>query len=393
MMKPTEELLLKGAQIPRIDHLPLPRYAMANLDYGMTIGTTVTHGGRIFACWVGGGDNEKAFFLLAYSDDKGQSWTEPCLCIDPHDDSLPCDRCTIVGTLWVDPSGRLWLFFNQSLLHYDGRSTNWYIRCDAPDEPVLNWTSPVYVSDGCTLNKPTVLSNGEWMLPVSIWARHHIKQPFEDCFHELDDIRMANVFVSADQGNTWERRGGVRFPQSRFDEHMIVERRDGTLWMIGRVQDGLMESFSQDAGRTWTEPARARVQSVSARYHLRRLRSGRLLLIKHGVKPEQAAENRSWLTAFLSDDDGETWSKGFVIDERFEVSYPDADQDAAGQIYITYDRNRALDGEILMASLCEEDLLAGCLVTPGSFLKRVILRPGAIRRVAQVEGTEKEEVL
>lgn len=172
---------------------------------------------------------------------------------------------------------------------------------------------------------------------------------------------------------------------------MIVERRDGTLWMLGRVQDGLMESFSRDEGRTWTEPVRARVQSVSARFHLRRLRSGRLLLLKHGIEPGRAAENRSWLTAFLSDDDGDTWSKGFVLDERFEVSYPDADQDAAGRIYITYDRNRALDGEILMASLREEDLLAGRLITPGAFLRRVILRPGAIGCVGGADGTEKGE--
>ncbi len=365
---------------------------MANLDYGMTIGTAVTRGGRLFACWVGGGDNEKAFFLLAYSDDGGQRWTEPCLVIDPHDEALPLERCTIVGTLWADPLGRLWLFFNQSLLHYDGRSTNWRIRCDDPDAQTLLWTKPQYVSDGCTLNKPLVLSNGEWMLPVSIWARHHIKPPFEDCFHELDALRMANVYVSGDAGNTWKRRGGVRFPESRFDEHMIVERRDGTLWMLGRVRDGLMESVSKDRGLTWSEPVRARIQSVSARFHLRRLRSGRLLLVKHGRRLGQAAENRSQLTAFLSDDDGESWSDGLVIDERFEVSYPDSDQDEKGRLYITYDRNRALDGEILMASLREEDILAGRLTTPGAYLGRVILRPGAIgQRAAADKDAGKEQ--
>jgi hypothetical protein len=120
---------------------------------------------------VGGGDNPKAYYDLACSDDGGQSWSEPMLVIDPHDESLPCDRCTIVGTLWVDPLGRLWLFFNQTLLHYDGRSTNWYIRCDAPDAAKPVWTEPQYVWHGETLNKPTVLSSGEWLLPISVWAR------------------------------------------------------------------------------------------------------------------------------------------------------------------------------------------------------------------------------
>ena len=60
----TDEVLEKGAEVPYINHTPDERYQMKNLDYGMTIGTAVTHKGRLFACWVGGGDNPKAFFLL-----------------------------------------------------------------------------------------------------------------------------------------------------------------------------------------------------------------------------------------------------------------------------------------------------------------------------------------
>ncbi|GHU77718.1 hypothetical protein AGMMS49992_26480 [Clostridia bacterium] len=374
----TPELLAYGEQMPIINHQPLPRYAMSELDYGMTIGVAVTHGGRLFVCWVGGGDNSKAFFLIAMSDDDGHTWSEPLLTIDPHDAALPCDRCTIVGTLWVDPLNRLWVFFNQTLLHYDGRSTNWYIRCDAPDAPSLVWSPPKYIYHGCTLNKPTILPNGEWMLPVSVWARHHISPPFADCYHELDTLRMANVLVSSDQGTTWIRRGGAVFPKTQFDEHMVIALQDGRLWMMGRVSDGLMETFSDDQGVTWSVAQRARVQSVSARFCLRRLQSGRILLIKHGSEVTEAAPNRSWLTAFLSEDDGCTWSKGCILDERFEISYPDADQAADGRIFITYDRNRAADGEIILAMLREEDILSGKPQSSGAFVQRVILRPGKL---------------
>jgi predicted neuraminidase len=356
---------------------------MKNLDYGMTIGTAVTHKGRLFACWVGGGDNPKAFFLLSYSDDKARSWREPVLVIDPHDKKLPCDRCTIVGTLWVDPLNRLWLFFNQTLGHFDGRSSNWYIRCDDPDAQKLKWTEPHYIWHGCTLNKPIVLKNGEWLLPVSLWARKHISHPFDDCYHELDDQRMAHLFVSFDKGETWTRRGSVIFPDSQFDEHMVVQLKDGRLWMLARTDTFLMESFSGDDGATWSKPERARVQSVNARFHIRCLHSGRILLIKHGKMVEQAPENRSWLTAFLSEDEADTWSKGFVLDERYEVSYPDSDQGADGIIYVTYDRNRAKDGEILMASLREEDILEGRIHTPDAFVRRVILRPGRLGRLSK----------
>ncbi len=40
--------------------------------------------------------------------------------------------------------------------------------------------------------------------------------PFKGCFKELDPLRGANVFVSNDQGATWERRGAATFPESRL---------------------------------------------------------------------------------------------------------------------------------------------------------------------------------
>lgn len=184
------------------------------------------------------------------------------------------------------------------------------------------------------------------------------------------------MFESRDQGATWTQLGGVHFPDSRFDEHMMIEREDGSIWMLGRIKDGLMESFSYDGGRTWTEAQRAAVQSVSARFHLRRLPSGRILLIKHGPKAEEAAARREELTAFLSEDDGKTFPYALMLDERFEVSYPDADIGLDGEIYISYDRNRAIDGEIIMACIREEDILAGKLVNEKSYLKRVVVAPG-----------------
>lgn len=48
-----------------------------------------------------------------------------------------------------------------------------------------------------------------------------------------------------------------------------------------------------------------------------------------------------------------------MIDERRGVSYPDGFQAPDGTIYISYDRNRDHDGEILMACFTEEDVLSG----------------------------------
>ena len=64
---------------------------------------------------------------------------------------------------------------------------------------------------------------------------------------------------------------------------------------------------------------------------------------------------RSQLTAYLSCDDGKTWSKQLLLDERDGVSYPDVAQDDNGDIYIIYDYNRYKDMEILMAVIRETE--------------------------------------
>ena len=374
-----EQLMLIGRETPFINTNPLPKYCLSDQDYGMTIGIAITHKGRKFICWVGGGDNSKAYFLLAYANTGSDEIGEPCLVIDPHESALPYDRCTIVGNVWIDPMNRLWLFFNQTLQHFDGYSSNWFIRCDNPDAEELVWTDPQYIYYGCTLNKPVILTSGEWMLPISVWARHHISDPFKEKCHDIDDIRMAHVFTSSNNGTDWNRRGGVVFPDSRFDEHMFVELKDKRIWMLARTKEKrLWESYSIDRGATWSNPVPSAISSVSARFNLRKLKSGNILLVKHGASINTAPENRSMLYAFLSNDDGRTWSNGLLIDERFEVSYPDSDEDSNGNIYITYDRNRAINGEILMARITESDLLAGKLITQGSFIKKIIVKPGKL---------------
>jgi hypothetical protein len=104
------------------------------------------------------------------------------------------------------------------------------------------------------------------------------------------------------------------------------------------------------------------------------LASGRLLLVKHGKTIDTHA-GRSQLTAWLSDDDGITWSGGLMLDERKSISYSDGVQSPDGTLYISYDRTHAVDGEILLARFTEQDILAGKLVGPTSKLRMLFSRP------------------
>lgn len=358
---------------PTINTDPLPQYDYDQLDYGMTIGIERTPKGRLWAAWVAGDDGPKAFFLVNRSDDDGETWSKPCLVIDTHTPYLPLPRSTIVGNFWTDPCGRLWLFFDQTMNHVDGRHGLWVITCDKPDAEKPTWSAPKRIWHGVVLNKPIVLSNGEWLLPVEFPAIKGIG-PMRYANAALDPLRGANVFVSSDQGDTWVRRGCVCFAKPSWDEHMFVELKDGRLWMVARTTDGPMQCFSSDGGVSWTEPIPATFKHPVARFHIRRLTSGRILLIKHGATID-THEERSKLTAWLSEDEGLTWKGGLMLDERTGVSYPDGFQAPDGTIYISYDRNRKTDGEILMARFTETDILERKIVSKNSKLKMLICRP------------------
>ncbi len=173
---------------PSLNTSPLPEYDYDKLDYGMTIGIERTPGGRLWACWVAGGDSPKAFFVLATSDDDGATWSKPRLVVDAHADALPRPRSILVGNLWTDPLGRLWLIFDQSMDMFDGRAGVWVANCDDPDAKTPKWSAPRRIWHGVTLNKPTVLSTGQWMMPISLDQRGGFG-PFNACFTELDPLR------------------------------------------------------------------------------------------------------------------------------------------------------------------------------------------------------------
>ena len=359
---------------PEINTSPLPKYDYDKLDYGMTIGIERTPGGRLWACWVAGEDGPKAFFVVNRSDDDGESWSKPCLVIDAHaPDRIPMPRSTLVGNFWTSPDGALRLFFSQSMLGADGRAGTWETVCRNPDAPEPQWSAPRRIWHGYLLNKPTLLSNGEWLLPIE-FPVHHGRGLFKEVHKDLASLRGANVFVSADQGQSWSRRGCLRFPNPNWDEHMFVELKDGRVWMLARTGKGIMQSFSADQGRTWSEPSWPNFKHPVARFFIRRLASGRILLVKHG-RTIDTEEGRSWLSAWLSEDDGASWTGGLILDERKSISYPDGFQAPDGMIYISYDRNRSTDGEILLARFSEEDVLAGKIVSPRSKLKMLISRP------------------
>ena len=143
--------------------------------------------------------------------------------------------------------------------------------------------------------------------------------------------------------------------------------------MLSRCHKEISQSFSENGGRAWGEQSTA-FPHANAKCVARRLKSGRILLVKHG-KDFVNRTGRWDLTAFLSEDDGKTWKGGLLLDERRDgtgVSYPDIAQASDGTIYVHYDRGRTTHAEILFARFRDEDVLAKKVTSAGAALKNVV---------------------
>jgi hypothetical protein len=303
-------------------------------------------GGRLWATWYAGktpAEDLNNYVVIATSGDQGKTWEE-VLVIDPDG---PGPVRAFDPETWMDPDGRLWFFWAQSddnkeADRFNGHNAGvWALTASDPEAADPGWSGPRRLADGIMMCKPVVLSSGEWVLPASTWRTKN----------------GARLVVSEDQGRHWQVRGAVNVPEEVWncDEHMIVERKDGSLWMLVRTRYGIGESTSDDRGRTWSPLTPSGIQHPTARFFIRRLSSGSLLLVKHG--PLDMRTGRSHLMAFISKDDGHSWSGGLLLDERPGVSYPDGQQAEDGTIYIIYDYSRTGDQHILMTSFREDDVI------------------------------------
>ncbi|RHP34861.1 sialidase family protein [Lachnotalea sp. AF33-28] len=325
---------------------------------------------KIFYCaFYSGGEGEGPdnYVVVERSAD-GQHWSEPIAAVDPEGYVRAFDMC-----LWTAPDGRLILFWSQSFGGFDGRAGVFMSICHNPEEERLRWSRSVRITDGVMLNKPMIGKQGEWLLALSLW--NNVPYAFDQ--GDLDRrIKLCEADGSGKHVKdiSFHLRGGFDIEGRYYDEPMVVQKIDGSLWMLLRLPDGIGEAFSCDEGRSWNNIRRAGIWGPDSRFYIGRLKSGRLLMVNH--LPEDGKAKRSNLTAWLSQDDGMSWSGNLILDEREDVSYPDAAEDKEGNIYIIYDYSRFNCKEILLCRISEEEILAGKIYRDTSFTKQVIDKAG-----------------
>jgi len=167
------------------------------------------------------------------------------------------------------------------------------------------------------------------------------------------------TYFSDDEGATWKGShvidlGGVGH-HGGLTEAALEELRDGRLWMLIRTNWGkFWSAYSDDGGNSWRTIHPSEIDSSSAPGFLRRLKSGRLVLVWNRYFPEGKNEyplvggdmqwsevpvsnHREELSMAFSDDDGKTWTQPVVIARNVEknLSYPYVFEVEPGTLWIT----------------------------------------------------------
>ena len=309
--------------------------------------------GKLWVTWYGGGVTEGPdnFIMLAGSSDGGDTWSDVVSVIDPPGKVRAFDP-----GLWRSLDGRLFLFWNQSYGNFDGRAGVWISEA-IRKSTIPEWGKPVRVGNGVMMNKPIELLDGTWVLPTAVWGE-----------------RFSNLLISDDGGKTFMLLSGTDVNEKQYDEHMVVQGKSGEINIFVRTHYGIAARISADKGYTWRNYFEGggwkhdvfRTGPVT-RFFISKLSSGRWLMVYH-----EHPRLRCNLMAYLSDDEGKTWNEGLMLDERMDVSYPDAAVDSDGYIHVVYDRERYGAKEILTARFTEEDVLSRRIVDSNSRLKVIV---------------------
>lgn len=321
---------------------------------------------------------------------KGSSvWNDPQVMSDDP------ERSEQNPVLFLDPLGKLWLFYTAQA---HGQQTA-VVRCRTSQDIGYTWDKirTLFDKPGSFIRqRVVVLEDGSWILP----AYYSLKSVRKNGSSYGNDYSV--IKHSADNGQTWDE---YEVPQSRGFVHMtIVKAKKGgyVAFFRSRWADFIYKSHSKD-GLHWEVPQPTTLPNNNSSIQAINLSNGKIALacnpvycgryVAKGVldtsffrwihpadrtgetvyEQELAARDAVWqtprspLTVFCSDDDGETWNQSQTIEDypegydinaastpgavNYRFSYPSIFESSDNKLHITYTYCRDCIKHVVIALL------------------------------------------
>jgi lysophospholipase L1-like esterase len=336
------------------------------------------------------------------SNDEGRTWSASALFADPEKFAVSNERALlrtregVIVSAWMNGAERR-----------QPKSWRWGDKDVSWREFVLPTYACRSLDDGKTWEPPVKLS-----------------EPWCGCIHSLIQMRNGRIvlvgqeiipqwrhatvmFVSDDLGRTWQRGDVLDYGIGAHDhagsiEGSVIERKDGSLYLLMRTESGwLWEATSRD-GLKWEGLRQSQIKSVTCCAQLSRLSDGRIALLWNAPPRHLPANGRSRaeLSLAFSTDEARTWSNPVVVAANYlgggRVSYPYLYERRPGELWIT-----TMQGGLRM-TIAVADLSRGEIpvFTPPPAVgpkpngivmfgdSTTALRPGAVQKVYSVRVSE-----
>lgn len=311
------------------------------------------------------------------SSDEGRTWASSPLFADPAKFAVSNERALlrtregVIISAWMNGAERK----QPPGWHWGEASAKWTdfilptYTCRSTDDG-RTWETPVKLSDpwcGC-IHSLIQMKSGRLVL---------VGQEI------IPQWRHATVmWASDDLGKTWQRGDMLDYGIGTHDhagslEGSVIERADGSLYLLLRTEAGyLWEATSRD-GLRWTGLKQTAIKSVTCCPQMARLADGRIALLWNAPPRHDpsSGSSRAELSLAFSSDEAASWSKPVIVAANYapagRVSYPYLYERKPGELWIT-----TMQGGLRM-KVSSADLAAGeipIFVPP----PKAVPRPGGI---------------
>ena len=273
----------------------------------------------LVAAWFGGtreGANDVGIWVARYAAGRWTPPVEAATGIEPDGTRYPCWNPVL-----FDMPDALTLFYKVG-----PNPRSWWGMVRTSEDHGRTWSAARRLPDeilGPIKNKPLRLMDGTIVSPSST--------------ESLDRPSRWRVHFerSIDSGRTWTLArppGSAEGAQIDAIQPSLLTHPGGRLQALGRTRSGrIFETWSNDAGKTWSPLALTTLPNPNAGIDAVTLRDGR-----HVIVYNHTPEGRSPLNVAVSSD-GTSWHAALVLEsEPGEYSYPAVIQTSDGLVHVTY---------------------------------------------------------